>query len=115
VDAVNRNITIRHLNLSYNNFKSTIFEFGIKLAQIICRHPTLLHAQFCGLGLSKQEIMFIVMAMSMSKSFLAVHVSQNDLPYYERIFLRSIIAARVHHSVKYENSRLPVKLNKDRA
>lgn len=37
----------------------------------------------------------MVIAMSVSKSFLSLHISNNDLPYYERIFLRSIIAARV--------------------
>ena len=59
--------------------------------------------------------MFIVVAMSMSKSFLSLHISNNDLPYYERIFLRSIIAARVHNNTKYDNAKLAVRMNKDRA
>jgi hypothetical protein len=44
IDAIARNLTIRHLNLSYNNFESSIFEFGVKVAATFTRHPTLLHA-----------------------------------------------------------------------
>jgi hypothetical protein len=58
--------------------------------------------------------MFIIIAMSISKSFLSLHISNNSLPYYERIFLRSLIAARVTYTGKYADASLEVKLNKDR-
>lgn len=95
IDSLNRNCTIRHLNLSYNDLSSSIYEFSIKFASMLTRHPTLLHADVSVNGFKREETMFIVLAMSTSKNFLALHITGNELPYYERIFMRSLIAARV--------------------
>ena len=46
-------------------------------------------------GLKKEEILFIGMAMSTSKSALALHLTANNLDYYERIFMRTLTGARV--------------------
>ena len=77
VDALARNVTIRHLNISQNDISSTLYEFGIKLASLLSRHPTLLHANFSSTGLTKEETMLVIAAMSTSKSFLALHLSNN--------------------------------------
>ena len=58
--------------------------------------------------------MFIILAMSTSKNFLALHLTANDLPYYERIFVRSIIAARVQFAFKNDSTRPEIKYNKER-
>jgi hypothetical protein len=81
--------------LANNDLQSSIYEFGIKLGSIMTRHPALLHADFSSCGLTRQETMFVIIAMSTSKSFLCLHISNNGLPYYERIFMKSLIAARV--------------------
>ena len=39
--------------------------------------------------------MFIGLAINQSKTLLSIHLTAQKLPYYERIFLRSILAARV--------------------
>jgi predicted ATP-grasp superfamily ATP-dependent carboligase len=57
--------------------------------------------------------MFIVLAMSISKNFLSLHITGNDLPYYERIFMRSLIAARVGFAFK-DTSIKDVQRNKER-
>ena len=62
---------------------------------MLTRHPTILHADFSSCGWNREETMFVILAMSCSKSFLSLHISNNDMPYYDRIFLRSLIAARV--------------------
>ena len=54
-----------------------------------------MHADLTQCGFKREETMFVILAMSTSKNFLALHLTANDLPYYERIFVRSIIAARV--------------------
>lgn len=111
VDALNRNCTIRHLYLAQNDFGSSVFEFGIKIGALLTRHPTLLHADLSQCNFTRQETMFIVICMSSSKSFLSLHISKNELPYYERIFLRTVIAAKVNFSSKNTDR---VHLNKDR-
>ena len=58
--------------------------------------------------------MFIVLAMSTSKNLIAVHMSGNDMSYYERIFLRALISARVDFGQKNEQQRSLVERNKER-
>lgn len=41
IDALNRNQTIRNFNFSHNDLTSATFEFSIKVASIITRHPSL--------------------------------------------------------------------------
>lgn len=115
IDALNRNSTIRHLNISFNDFTSGIYEFSIKIASMLTRHPTLLHCDLTQCGFKRQECMFIIIAMSLSKSFLALHLTGNDLSYYERVFMRSLISARVQFQFKSEEQRQEIKLNKERA
>ena len=74
---------------------SSTYEFAIKLGAIITRHPNLMHIDITSTGLKREEVLFIGLALSMSKTMLSLHLSGNTLPYYDRIFLRSLIAARV--------------------
>lgn len=73
----------------------------------------MLHCIISQCGLKREEVMFIVLSMSISKNFLSLHITANDLPYYERVFLRAIIAARVQTQVK--DSKHEIKYNKERA
>ena len=114
MDALNRNSTIRHLNVSYNDFTSSVYEFSIKLAAMLTRHPTLLHCDMTMCGFRREECMFIILAMSLSKSFLALHLTGNDLPYYERVFMRSLVAARIAYAVKPDEKTNEIRLNKER-
>lgn len=54
------------------------------------------------------------MAMSTSKTFLSLHLTGNELSYYDRIFLRSVIAARVQTHTKINNKK-GIQFNKDRS
>jgi len=81
---------------------------------MLTRHPTLLHCNITQCGLKREEVMFISIAMSTSKTFLSLHITANDLPYYERVFLRSIIAARIQNQNKNEGVKKEIKLNKER-
>ena len=114
IDALNRNITIRHLNISHNDCSSSIYEFSIKLASLLTRHPTLMHANFSNLQFKKEESMFVILAMSTSKNVLALHMTGNELPYYERVFMRSLIAARVTFAAQNDSQRQEVRLNRER-
>lgn len=86
--------------MSYNDFTSSVYEFSIKLAAMLTRHPTLLHCDMSMCGFRREECMFIILAMSLSKSFLALHLTGNDLSYYERVFMRSLVAARIQFQIK---------------
>ena len=92
---MNRNTTIRKLNFSHNDLSSQTNEFSIKCASIITRHPALMHFQIANTNLKREEIMFIGLALSMSQTLMALHVTAATLPYYERIFLRAAVAARI--------------------
>ena len=37
IDALNRNVTIRHLNMAHNDLASSIYEFGIKISSMLTR------------------------------------------------------------------------------
>jgi hypothetical protein len=52
-----------------------------------------MHVDVAGSGLKKEEVLFIGMAVSSSKSCIALHLSANNLDYYERIFLRTLVNA----------------------
>lgn len=100
--------------MSYNDFTSSVYEFSIKLAAMLTRHPTLLHCDMSMCGFRREECMFIILAMSLSKSFLALHLTGNDLSYYERVFMRSLVAARIQFQTKPDEQRPDIKLNKER-
>jgi Ran GTPase-activating protein (RanGAP) involved in mRNA processing and transport len=95
IDALNRNSTIRYFNFGHNDLSSTLLEYSIKLAAIITRHPNLMHVDLTACSLKREEVLFLGLALSMSKTMLSIHLTGNSLPYYDRIFLRSVIAARV--------------------
>jgi hypothetical protein len=95
IDALNRNTSIRYFNFSYNDMASQLYEFSIKIGAVITRHPNLMHVDITKTGLKREEVIFIGLALTMSKTMLSLHMSANELPYYDRIFLRSLMAAKV--------------------
>ena len=54
-----------------------------------------MHLDLSTTGLKTEELFFIGMAMSTSKSAIACHLSANNLDYYQRIYLRTLIDAKV--------------------
>lgn len=95
IDALNRNTCIRTFNFSHNDLTSATFEFSIKVASIITRHSSLMHIDITNTNLKREEILFIGLSIPISKTLLSCHLTAQKLPYYERIFLRAAIAARV--------------------
>ena len=71
------------------------FEFSIKAASMVTRHAALMHFNITQTNLKREEIMFICLALSLAGALQSLHITAASLPYYERIFLRSVIAARV--------------------
>ena len=57
--------------------------------------------------------MFIGMAVSTSKCMMSLHISGN-LPYYERIFLRLMIAARVNFTYRHLTNKKKVRSNREK-
>jgi hypothetical protein len=100
IDALNRNTSIRFFNFANNDMRSSTCEFAIKMGAIITRHPNLMHADLTGCGLMREEVIFLGLALTMSKTVLALHLSGNTLAYYDRIFLRSLMAAKVDYRFK---------------
>ena len=58
-------------------------------------HDEMQHYDLSGTGLKKEEVLFMGMALQKSKSCIGMHVSGNNLDYYERVFLRTLINAKV--------------------
>lgn len=102
IDALNRNNCVRTFNFSHNDLTSATFEFSIKVASIITRHPGLMHIDITNTNLKREELLFIGLSLPSSKTLLSIHMTAQKLPYYERIFLRALIAARV--GFQYRNS-----------
>ena len=101
IDALNRNTVLRFFNFSSNDMCSSSYEFSIKLGAIITRHPNLMHIDISNVGLKREEVLFMGLALYMSKTMVALHMSGNTLPYYDRIFLRTLASAKV--SWKFKN------------
>lgn len=114
IDALNRNTCIRNFNFAYNNLSSFTFEFSIKMASILTRHPCLLHLDITNTNLKREEIMFIGLSVPTSKTLLSIHLTAAKLPYYERIFLRAVINARVGYSRKNTTMKAEVVGNKEK-
>ena len=95
IDALNRNTCIRNFNFSHNDLNSQSYEFSIKVASMLTRHPCLMHLDITNTNLKREEVMFIGLAVPQSKTLLSIHLTAQKLPYYERIFLRAVISARV--------------------
>ena len=100
IDALNRNLCVRNFNFSHNDLQSETFEFSIKVASMITRHPSLAHLNIAHTNLKREEMVFIGLSLSTSKVLVSLHLSGATLPYYERVFLRSVIAARVGFKFK---------------
>ena len=95
IDAINRNTCLRTFNFSYNDLQSSKFEFAIKIASVLTRHPTMMHLNIAHTNLKREEVMFIALALSTAKTLIALHMTAQGLPYYERIFVRAMVSARV--------------------
>ena len=95
IDALNRNTCIRNFNFSHNDLNSQSYEFSIKVASMLTRHPCLMHLDITNTNLKREEIMFIGLSVPVSKTLLSIHLTAAKMPYYERVFLRSVISARV--------------------
>ena len=100
IDAMNRNTTIRNFMFSHNDLSSESNEFSIKVASIITRHPSLMHMNITSTNLKREEILFVGISASTSKVIQSLHLTGSTLPYYERIFLRSIMAARTSYQYR---------------
>ena len=79
---------------------STTYEFSIKLAALITRHPKIMHIDISSVGLKREEVLFMGLALYMSKTMLGLHLTGNTLLYYDRIFLRTLTCARVAYKFK---------------
>jgi hypothetical protein len=74
---------------------SSIHEFSIVMAKVLSRHREIMHLDLSGCGLKKEEVLFLGMAVKNSKACISLHMSANNLDYYERIFLRTLVQAEV--------------------
>ena len=110
---MNRNTSIRFFNFAYNNLSSQIYEYSIKLGAIITRHPNLMHIDISMCGLLREEVLFLGLALTMSKTVLALHMTGNTIAYYDRMFLRSLMAAKVDYRFKSDQNRPELKNNKE--
>ena len=81
---------------------------------MITRHPCLQHLDIANTNLKREEVMFIGLSLSQSKTMLSLHLTASGVSYYERIFIRAIIAARVSFSFRNLAGRKEVKSNKER-
>lgn len=112
---MNRNLCVRYINFSYNDLSSEFYEFAIKIASMVTRHPTLMHINVSHTNLKREEVLFIAIALSTSKTILSLHITAQDLPYYERIFLRAVIAARCGFHFRNLTVRKDVRGNKEKS
>jgi hypothetical protein len=65
-----------------------------------------MHIDLCGSGLKKEEVLFIGMAISNSKACIGIHMTGNNLDYYERIFLRTLVNAKVAYHFRNKAEQL---------
>ena len=75
IDAMNRNLCVRYINLSYNDLSSEAHEFAIKIASMVTRHPTMMHLNVSHTNLKREEVLFITIALSTSKTILSLHIT----------------------------------------
>ena len=72
-----------------------------------------MHLDVTGCALKREEVLFVGLALTMSKTMLGLHISGNELPYYDRIFLRTLMAANVEYTFKNDAMRQGIKNNKE--
>ena len=81
---------------------------------MITRHPGLMHMNIAHTNLKREEIMFIGLSVSVSRTLSSLHMTAETLPYYERIFLRSVIAARVSYQYRHLVGKKLIKSNREK-
>ena len=101
IDGMVRNRGLQFLNLACNALNSATYEFAIKLAKILTRHQSLMHLDLTATGLSKEEVIFIGMSLQHSCACVGLHLSLNQMSYYDRVFLRILMNAKV--AFKFRN------------
>jgi len=72
-----------------------------------------MHVDLTACSLKREEVLFLGLALSMSKTMLSLHLTGNTLPYYDRIFLRSVIAARVGYRASASTLDAKISNNKE--
>lgn len=75
IDALVRNQNIRSFNFSHNDLSSENYEFSIKVASVITRHPSLMHLDITNTNLKREELMFIALSLTTSKTLLSIHLT----------------------------------------
>ena len=55
----------------------------------------MMHYDLTNTNLLREEVIFIGMALPISRSCIGIHMSKNGLEYYDRVFLRTLIDAKV--------------------
>lgn len=73
-----------------------------------------MHIDITNTNLKREEIMFIGLSVNQSKTLLSIHMTAQKLPYYERIFLRSIMAARVGYQQKNHQMKKDIQNNREK-
>ena len=59
-----------------------------------------MHLDLSCTQLKREEVLFICLAITHSRSLLSVHLSGNEINYYERLHLRTLLKARVQYPFK---------------
>ena len=54
-----------------------------------------MHLDLTATGLQKEEVIFIGMSLQHSRACIGLHLSLNQMSYYDRIFLRILMDAKV--------------------
>lgn len=102
---------MRYFNLALNDLKSSAYEYAIKLGSMICRHPNLTHVDLTRVGFKREEVIFLGMACRQSETLQSIHMTANEIPYYDRVFLRAVMAARVDYSFKSDHLQKEIANN----
>ena len=56
-----------------------------------------MHLDLSATGMRKEEVIFVGMSIKHASAVVSIHLSSNNLDYYERIFLRTLIGARTSY------------------
>ena len=73
-----------------------------------------MHIDITNTNLKREELLFIGLSLPISKTLLSCHMTAQKLPYYERIFLRAAISARVGFQFRNATQRTKIHSNKER-